>query len=206
MVVSQEIKVLQSFEMFQEMISRRLSGTRHFRINRVFTWFQWILLYVVIWGATYNVSANALQSLISFLYYVFDHLGLYAPFVAALAALFPTSLHLAQKYFKLEKDIFIKYVVFPSCHSLYLYEACFYKASNRICFRILILYCRPEEKLDIMVLTISKYTVACHKHTVHSEGVVYLALLNLPTMALRRSCSGRSGHGRYTFGKKIKML
>ena len=91
---------------------------------------DWMLLYLLIWASKYSVSASAMHSLISFLHYVFTYLGEYAPFIRALAALFPTSLYIAQKYFKLEKDNFTKYVVCPACHSNYLYENCFYKTSN----------------------------------------------------------------------------
>ena len=79
----------------------------------------------------YNgVSAGAMQSLIVFLHYLLTYLNQYAPFITALAALFPTSLYMAQKFFKLEKDNFTKYVVCQSCHSIYLYENCLRKGSN----------------------------------------------------------------------------
>ena len=71
-----------------------------------------------------------MQSLIVFLHYLLTYLSQYAPFITALAALFPTSLYMAQKCFKLEKDNFTKYVVCPPCHSIYLYENCLRKGSN----------------------------------------------------------------------------
>ena len=92
---------------------------------------KWILLYLFLWGTTYNVSANALQNLISFLGYVLHHISQYSPFLAVLATIFPISLYLARKYFDLEKDNFVKYVVCPSCHSIYLYDDCLVKETTR---------------------------------------------------------------------------
>ena len=87
--------------------------------STVSTFTRWMLLYLLLWAATYGISANALHSLIGFIHYVLQQLSPYAPFLTAVATVFPTSLHMVRKYFKLEEDSFMKFVVCPSCDSLY---------------------------------------------------------------------------------------
>ena len=90
--------------------------------STIATTIRWLLLYLLMWAATFGISGNAMDSLINFLHYVFQQLSQYNPFLLAFTAAFPTSLYMVRKYFKLDRDTFIKFVVCPSCHSLYNYE------------------------------------------------------------------------------------
>lgn len=88
------------------------------------------MLFILLWSTCYGISANAVNALVSFLHYLLKFLGKYAPFLVVLAGIFPKSLYKLRKNVGLHNDDFIKYVVCPSCHSLYLYENCFEELSN----------------------------------------------------------------------------
>jgi len=70
-----------------------------------------MLIFLLLWASFYGVSATALNHLIQFLHYIFSILAPNSPAVAALVAIFPTSLYLLKKYFGMCEDKFEKYVV-----------------------------------------------------------------------------------------------
>ena len=67
-----------------------------------------------------------------------------SPNIAALLAVFPSSLYMLKKKLNFSKDPFEKYVICPSCCSLYIFEECLEtdrsgqktpKTCNHIAFR-----------------------------------------------------------------------
>ena len=86
---------------------------------------HWLLIFLCIWSSFCTLSDNALEILLSFLRAAFDSLGTLFPVVAGLAVLFPRSVHLLWKQLGLDKDRFIKYVVCPKCHTLYVFDDCY---------------------------------------------------------------------------------
>ena len=86
---------------------------------------KWILLFLLLWSTCYGISANAVSALVSFLHYLLAYLAKYASVLAALASVFPASLYKVRKCFGLHQDNFVKFVVCPSCHAVYLYEDCY---------------------------------------------------------------------------------
>ena len=59
------------------------------------------------------------------------YLGRYSEFTAQIAAVFPKSVHLRNKYYKISKVDITKYVVCPKCHSLYSFDECLVKCGSR---------------------------------------------------------------------------
>ena len=86
---------------------------------------NWLLIFLCLWSSFFTLSDNALEILLSFLRATFDSLGTIFPVVASFAAMFPRSVHLLRKQLGLDKDRFIKYVVCPKCHSLYMFDDCY---------------------------------------------------------------------------------
>ena len=80
--------------------------------------------FLFLWATFYGISATALNHLINFLHYMFSLLSSASPNIAALLAVFPTSLHMLKMKLNLSKDPFEKYVICPSCCSLYTFEEC----------------------------------------------------------------------------------
>ena len=84
-----------------------------------------ILLFLSVWGSFYGVSATALNHLIGFLHHVFSTVVTNS--IETIAAVFPSSLYMAHKYFGVKVHKFEKYVVCIKCGSLYcyVYQDCF---------------------------------------------------------------------------------
>ena len=86
---------------------------------------RWLLIFLCLWSSFCTLSDNALEILLSFLRAAFDSLGTILPVVAGFAVLLPRSIHLLRKQLGLDKDRFIKYVVCPKCHTLYVFDDCY---------------------------------------------------------------------------------
>jgi len=80
--------------------------------------------FLLLWATFYGISAVALNHLIKFLHYALSLLSSASPTIAALLAVFPPSLYMLKKKLNLSKDPFEKYVICPSCSSLYSFEEC----------------------------------------------------------------------------------
>ena len=84
------------------------------------------MLFILLWGCRYGVSTNGLNHLIQYLHHFLVSLGMHTPFVIAnVLAYFPTTLHMIKKRLGLHQDRFTKFVICPSCHSLYTFEQCY---------------------------------------------------------------------------------
>jgi len=81
-----------------------------------------VLAFLSLWGSSYGISARALDHLIKFLHHIF--LSIVPASTTTLAAVFPSSLYMAQKHFGIEVDRFEKYVICKKCGSLYRYKEC----------------------------------------------------------------------------------
>ena len=97
-----------------------------------------ILIFLILWALFYGISATALNHVIQFLHHILSIIAPSSPTVAALLTVFPTSLYMLKKFFKLDKDAFEKYVLCPKCSSLYEFNECFenrsvYKVSPKVC-------------------------------------------------------------------------
>ena len=93
---------------------------------------KWVLMFLLLWASFYGVSANALDHLIHFLHHLFQSLAQYSVGIAALAAFFPSSYYLAQKHLLLDKDNFSRFVICPSCNSLYHFRECYEQVGSRL--------------------------------------------------------------------------
>jgi len=89
-----------------------------------------ILLFLFLWTSFYGISATALNHLIAFFSYISSFAANPAT-VTALAAVFPSSLYIAQKYLDIQQDRFEKFVICQRCSSLYNYKDCFETTGTR---------------------------------------------------------------------------
>ena len=87
---------------------------------------NWLQIFLCLWSSFFTLPDNALDILLSFWE---QHLILWLLYFQLLQvllhALFPRSVHLLRKQLGLGKDRFIKYVVCPKCHSLYVFDDCY---------------------------------------------------------------------------------
>lgn len=77
------------------------------------------------WSYKYNITQNALYSLLKLIGLFFRILSSFFPLLHPILSLFPVSLHLLKKTLNVNENDFVRYVVCPSCHSLYHYKDCF---------------------------------------------------------------------------------
>lgn len=88
--------------------------------NKITDMFRWLLILILTWQIGHCISVAAIGELLQFIAKAFSLAEslLSSPGLSA----FPTSIYLAHKYLKIERDNFIKYVLCPKCHTLYNYE------------------------------------------------------------------------------------
>lgn len=85
----------------------------------------WLLLFLFSWQCGFSVSDLVLEMLLKFLSRFFWVLGTFdeKSAMALVTKCFPNSLYKLRKHLGLlNKDDFVKYVVFPKCKSLYDYK------------------------------------------------------------------------------------
>ena len=99
--------------------------------NKVATLVLWIMLFLASWQSSYSITDTALTVLIKFLCRIFWLIGAFDHTVATLAKQFPNSHYKLKKALGLLDDDFCKYVVCPSCKSLYKFEDCIDTRSGR---------------------------------------------------------------------------
>ena len=112
--------VLRDFDQEHLVEEERLQSISHSNIV-----LYMMLIFLLLWASFYGISATALNHLIQFLQYILSIITPSSPTVAALLTAFPTSLYMLKKFFKIDKDAFVKYVICPKCSSLYNFNECF---------------------------------------------------------------------------------
>ena len=84
--------------------------------------FYWLLLLLLTWQISHCISATAIDELLQYITQAFSVMGVLSPSVLIGLSAFPSSLYLAYKYLKIDRDAFSKYVICPKCYSMYNYE------------------------------------------------------------------------------------
>ena len=92
---------------------------------------KWLLIFLCMWSSYCTVSDNALDILLAFLRTMFEALGTIFPVLASFGLLIPKSLHLLRKQLGMDKDRFVKYVVFKNCDTLYYFYNCYTIRNHR---------------------------------------------------------------------------
>ena len=92
---------------------------------------KWICLFLMFWTAQFQISDNALETMLQFFNILFTVCQRYAPWFGGVVLLMPTSVYLLRKTLGIGCDRFTKYVVCPNCHSLYPFSDCFYTLGSR---------------------------------------------------------------------------
>ena len=96
----------------------------------------WIVTFLSLFQTLHFLPDRAIYWLIKFIYTVFKFCGRYSPKLSLIADALPRSLHLKNKYLKglnfgLSEECIVKYVVCPSCYSLYCYEDCVQRTGSQ---------------------------------------------------------------------------
>ena len=90
---------------------------------------RWFVVFICLWQSVFTVSETAVGMLLQFFATFFQLLASLTsiPLLIAIAAGIPSSLYLLKKYVESDADCFIKYIVCPSCFSIYKLEHCFFE-------------------------------------------------------------------------------
>ena len=91
------------------------------------------LLFVLLWQAIFIVLDRAVVLLITFLKTFLVYLGkaLKAESLVKFTNIIPDTLYNIRKAVGLQRDMFEKYGVCPECKTLYIFDECFCKKTNR---------------------------------------------------------------------------
>ena len=89
---------------------------------------------MLLWQANCKLSNNGLEWLLRFLFQFLHLLGVTCncEYLVEFCAMFPTSLYVLRKIVDLDRDDFVKYVVCPTCSSLYDPGNCTQRIGDRI--------------------------------------------------------------------------
>ena len=101
------------------MIKPGRHGEQHNTMTRANTLIKWIIMVILAWQATFNISDSAIQALFGFLCKILSVLAFEAPFIACIRDSFPKCNVTALKRVGIENDSFQKFVVCGSCNELY---------------------------------------------------------------------------------------
>ena len=84
-----------------------------------------LVMMIAKWAYRYNITSSALGALLKLLNLFFLALSTLSSFMCHIVSLFPSSVFTFKRFLKVKENNFMKYVVCPSCHSLYNFEDCF---------------------------------------------------------------------------------
>ena len=95
---------------------------------------QWFVLFMLLWQANCKLSDNGLEWLLRFMFQFLHLIGVTCrcEYLVEFCAMFPTSLFVLRQLVKLDRDDFVKYIVCPSCSSLYDPGDCTHQIGGRI--------------------------------------------------------------------------
>ena len=94
-------------------------NTVQYRLVRIF------LLLILVWSSLHGVTYRALDHLLKLIHFTFRKLAVLYPAFVNILNFFPQSIYKLRKAFSLHSDNFHKYVVCPSCDSVYVFENCY---------------------------------------------------------------------------------
>ena len=86
---------------------------------------NWLVAFLCIWQSLFEISDRVIQMLLKVLNVFFKILTSNSSLLKYVSSGMPRSLFTFHKYLGTDKDEFVKYVVCPSCYSIYLFKDCF---------------------------------------------------------------------------------
>ena len=96
----------------------------------------WIISFVSLFQTLHCISDRAISWLLLFLCALMKYLKSFSPRIEQICASLPSSIYLRDKFVRAacgtDPTDFQKYVVCPSCHSLYNYENCYQRVGSHI--------------------------------------------------------------------------
>lgn len=88
---------------------------------------DWVLLFISSWVSAFNISTAAFTALLNFLWKLFFACSVLCPTLSPLKHIFPKTTYLFNKETFSPHTHFEKYVVCPTCHTLYTFGDCIKK-------------------------------------------------------------------------------
>ncbi|MES9883515.1 MAG: hypothetical protein ABW185_21860 [Sedimenticola sp.] len=93
--------------------------------GKLFNLVTWMFYFIYTWKCINVISDNALNTLLSFLYHIFQLMSIQDKFIAAALHLFPASIYALRRMFNVDRDDFERMIVCPKCTALYKHTECF---------------------------------------------------------------------------------
>lgn len=90
-----------------------------------FTMAKILTVMIAKWSYRFNVTASALDALLKLLKLFFSLLSAFSSFIQSLVSYLPSSFYTLKHFLKVNENGFCRFVVCPSCHTLYNFEDCF---------------------------------------------------------------------------------
>ena len=85
----------------------------------------WLFYFLYLWKCINVISDNALNTLLYFLYNLFELMSLQDQLVAAALHVIPTSVYMLPKFLLVDRENFERFIVCPHCTKLYKHADCF---------------------------------------------------------------------------------
>lgn len=82
-------------------------------------------IMVAKWSYRYNITSGALNSLLKLFRLFISVVCTFSSLMTSVLSLLPTSVHTLKRFLSINENNFTKYVVCPSCHSIYDFKDCF---------------------------------------------------------------------------------
>ena len=108
----------------------KLELTDNTTSGKIFNLLTWLFYFLYLWKCINVISDNALNTLISFLYNLFQLMSLQDKVLAAALHVIPTSVYMLCKFLIIDRDCFERYIVCPACTKIYKNEDCFIDGST----------------------------------------------------------------------------
>lgn len=85
----------------------------------------WMFYFIYLWKCVNVISDNALNTLLYFLYSIFQLMSLQDQLLAAALHVIPTSVYMLRRFLLVDRDNFERFIVCPKCTKVYKRAECF---------------------------------------------------------------------------------
>lgn len=86
---------------------------------------KFLALMIAKWSYRHNITASALGALLKLIKLFLLALCNFSSFIKSVLSVFPSTVFTLKSFLRVRENDFVKYIVCPSCHSLYNYGDCF---------------------------------------------------------------------------------
>ena len=93
--------------------------------GKIFNLITWLFYFIYLWKCVNVISDNALNTLLYFLYNIFQLMSLQDKLLAAAFHVIPTSVYMLRKFLLVDRNNFERYIVCSTCTKVYKNADCF---------------------------------------------------------------------------------